>query len=1071
MPDSTINSPYPGLRPFQEYDAEYFFGRDSQTKEIIDRLKSNRFVAVLGGSGSGKSSLVMAGAIPKLRSFAIKESGDFWVPVVTTPGTNHIDDDSPIYRLAKKFCAVLKELTPDEEQQRLLTCTDLLRQKNGLDLLIKTFGRDLKNNDGVDLQLKAFSRPDYDGSSTDVDQENQKEKPYLVKVNYLFLIDQFEELFHPSNAAVSDDCRHLVERLIEHFKSAYKNHSPICVAITMRSEHLNDCPRYPDLPDAINASAYLVKRLSEVELREAIERPAKGYLRRQFQQAYLDAKNQALPLPDEDDWPDDIPFDPVIIDKLLQDAEQVVAKQDHADHLPMMQHILYWIWNCAMNRRNDHNRLFPDAIKVEDFYAAIDPSGQTKILTEQLNSLTFCIEQRCEWIFNRFPDRNKDWEEIFRNLAFKEPNTGTYTQRRASMKALCKSNSPTLTSEDELKKSLKPWLGPHQYLFWDECSLSIKVTHESLIRRWKRFRDWADADDRQFKEYLQILEGCTQWLDNNKHDRYLIEGVALRRVEDNKLLDALNIDAVQKRFSNLLKMHRDQCRLIKGVTSAREFLHQSFNKRQQKWIIKKLFFLITPVAILLLCLGLYLWIGAQVDAQQRTLLQSYGMAAETQFALPVNGTVDKLNELQLPLDYILKAVKLREQGKKCIDFPLISFFFKKKFEDAIKFETLSVSRNINGLRKMLVGNAWMVQPDHESSLNAIKTIPSACKIEFTDNDKKIAVKGKKISFYTSKERQGYGLISVMDARDFNTQVYWGFKDGHSCKTSFDQLVYSTPPRSRVGFNANQDSIVVATKKRLKIISIDWPTNQKPIDGQSLPISYRLSYDFNPENGLEYLELDEKEPHISLPTITDKISQSIQVGHKWFRIFYAYPAPTPEIPAQATLAKQDNDFTKKLRLIDKDQDRFVSAWQKKTDSETLYLVINKKDETGVFFGDLYKDGKHNTHALENQKPIPNITNIYLGKTLPIAVSFDSKNGYLLTNSGNSWVKQPYSLEAWAKIANGVYKEDQIASLKKSETTFGYMRANLLLGDEDQQNSFQRLVDNFLNSILLPSFAKN
>jgi hypothetical protein len=65
--------PYPGLSAFSEADAPVYFGRDGQISELIRRLHAvdvtvaDRFVCVTGASGSGKSSLVHAGVIPRLR--------------------------------------------------------------------------------------------------------------------------------------------------------------------------------------------------------------------------------------------------------------------------------------------------------------------------------------------------------------------------------------------------------------------------------------------------------------------------------------------------------------------------------------------------------------------------------------------------------------------------------------------------------------------------------------------------------------------------------------------------------------------------------------------------------------------------------------------------------------------------------------------------------------------------------------------------------------------------------------------------------------------------------------------
>ena len=58
MSHDEVKNPFPGLRPFEFGDNHLFFGRDQQTTELTTRLRKNRFVAVVGTSGSGKSSLV-----------------------------------------------------------------------------------------------------------------------------------------------------------------------------------------------------------------------------------------------------------------------------------------------------------------------------------------------------------------------------------------------------------------------------------------------------------------------------------------------------------------------------------------------------------------------------------------------------------------------------------------------------------------------------------------------------------------------------------------------------------------------------------------------------------------------------------------------------------------------------------------------------------------------------------------------------------------------------------------------------------------------------------------------------
>src|SRR5215469_5968724 len=64
---SSLRIPYPGLRPFEAADHPVFFGRESQVGTILRQLEDHRFVAVVGSSGSGKSSIVRAGLLPAVR--------------------------------------------------------------------------------------------------------------------------------------------------------------------------------------------------------------------------------------------------------------------------------------------------------------------------------------------------------------------------------------------------------------------------------------------------------------------------------------------------------------------------------------------------------------------------------------------------------------------------------------------------------------------------------------------------------------------------------------------------------------------------------------------------------------------------------------------------------------------------------------------------------------------------------------------------------------------------------------------------------------------------------------------
>ena len=96
MNGRNLKNPYPGLRPFEQEDSDFFFGRETHTEELLRRLSSSRFLAVVGTSGSGKSSLVRAGLIPALYGDLLA-AGSHWRVAIFRPG------DDPIRAMADEL--------------------------------------------------------------------------------------------------------------------------------------------------------------------------------------------------------------------------------------------------------------------------------------------------------------------------------------------------------------------------------------------------------------------------------------------------------------------------------------------------------------------------------------------------------------------------------------------------------------------------------------------------------------------------------------------------------------------------------------------------------------------------------------------------------------------------------------------------------------------------------------------------------------------------------------------------------------------------------------------------------
>jgi WD40 repeat protein len=235
--DEPRTTPYPGLRPFEADEAHLFFGRDEQIDELLRRLHDHRFLALVGTSGSGKSSLVRAGLLPDLLGGFMVKAGSAWRIATMKPGAD------PIGNLA-----------------RALNAHDV-------------FGADGAGND-LTLSAGAFTEVTLRRGPLGL-VEATSHAGLAGDENLLVLVDQFEELFRFSKLAEpgrTDDTAAFVKLLLAASRHA---EGAIYVIITLRSEFLGECARFRGLAEAINQGQYLVPRLTRDQLREAIVGPAR----------------------------------------------------------------------------------------------------------------------------------------------------------------------------------------------------------------------------------------------------------------------------------------------------------------------------------------------------------------------------------------------------------------------------------------------------------------------------------------------------------------------------------------------------------------------------------------------------------------------------------------------------------------------------------------------------------------------------------------------------------------------------------------------------------------------------
>ncbi|MBX3603163.1 MAG: hypothetical protein KF863_21290 [Rubrivivax sp.] len=540
--------PYPGLRPFLDFEAALLFGRERQVREVIERLAQTQFVAVLGGSGSGKSSLIRAGVTPELRAFGIPGAGDLWLPLTVTPGTNVSAADSaarrhtPITRLARRFAELLTSRGSDEaDAQRLLDIAEAFRQPAGFARLVDAYSDELALSPGSDPR----------------------------EARLLFVIDQFEEIFHPTNRGVIDATL-LVERVLDHF---FDPHPRCFIVLTMRSEHLNDCAAFLELPDAINKSSFLVRRLDPDELREAIVGPAQRFLR-------LVARSAG----DQQTLPRQVVFDDAVLQRLLRDVSAITHDPDH---LPLLQHLLARLWQAALERE-EMDVAVPSHISEIDLVRAVnaDTSGDEEPLPPDLNTLRACVQNWPETIYRWHDEAQRaQLDAVLRQLGFKDPNTGLYSQQRIDVDAFAPTLAPGWT-RDELKALVaEGFLGSVDYLFWDDedpSRVTLKVSHESFIRGWDRLRGLIDTESAHFEEFLGVLRKAADWSRHGRDEDYLLESGEMRRLDDGGFVARAAAPAQREIWRRFLSLDRDGQRLAPFEPELDEFVGLSDRRLRER---------------------------------------------------------------------------------------------------------------------------------------------------------------------------------------------------------------------------------------------------------------------------------------------------------------------------------------------------------------------------------------------------------------------------------------------------------------------------------------------------------
>ncbi len=405
-----MSNPFPGLRPFRIDESHLFFGRENQVSEVLSKLKSNKFVSIVGNSGIGKSSFVNCGILPSLQ----KKSGNdrHWQIINFRPGAN------PLQRLTK---AVHQSFSECEGMQNALA------------------------NAGQINSPESFVQICYEYSKASGKQ-------------ILLYVDQFEEIFrfNESNSEEERGIAQFIEIIIQSIRT---KELPVSVIITMRSDFVGDCSRYPEFTKSINDSQFLIPQMTREEKRSAIVGP-------------IEAMNAEI--------------DEGLVNAILESIGE------RHDQLPLMQHSLMRTWDYWQA-----SKLGNESISLTAYNAI---GGMDKALSVHANEIFNALDS----------NKKKICERLFKSITEKGAE-GRSVRRPTSIREIA--NIANAEVED-VKHIVEHFRKPGRTLLTPsgEVPLTdetvIDISHESLMRIWEVLTQWLEEEHEAIKEYLHIAEAA-----------------------------------------------------------------------------------------------------------------------------------------------------------------------------------------------------------------------------------------------------------------------------------------------------------------------------------------------------------------------------------------------------------------------------------------------------------------------------------------------------------------------------------------------------------------------------------
>jgi hypothetical protein len=480
--------PYPGLRPFEAGDSQFFFGRDSQIERVLDRLGSElHMVFIVGPSGCGKSSLIRAGVIPRLCAFGLPKQGYVWIVTTCTPGRQ------PRANLIAALSSVL-QMPPGHSAERAVD--DFLQERQELGSFVTYFKDVLDVSGGNTSEERQFS-------SEEVNVRRHE-------ANLLILVDQFEELF-AAEGPPSKEAANFVEIIASTLRRV--GSSRVFLVLTMRTENLRELATFPELPSLLNQAQFYITAPDEAEFEQIIVRPGRRFLNKHIQDDGTGGDRIRLAKRG-------YPFTPELLDLLLQ---QVTDLRHDPDHLPLLQHLLRALWlgrGQVGEGQLIETSLLARILGCEDLRNKLETAQPGWMLRKALDVYAEDVYRRL------YPEH--DLTDAFLRLLVDRGEGGVMTRRQTTPEEVLQvaGHNDNPKERERFWTAVAAFQSPHPLIRYREEHLD--VAHEALLRNWQRFRRASESERGVFDALRHVIDRYCLW--QKKPDQVnLLDAQALER--------------------------------------------------------------------------------------------------------------------------------------------------------------------------------------------------------------------------------------------------------------------------------------------------------------------------------------------------------------------------------------------------------------------------------------------------------------------------------------------------------------------------------------------------------------